>query len=175
MIFLTILGVTEILCSFKLVLERKAGKELPESSRLEFLEKFLASSFGLSDSEENTYGLLNSGGIADFLLLKTLLAICQRSWKLSFWEVTDSFVLLSYGRLAASRTFLQWLTAYLNFTLDSEDRLCWYKRKKWFLWTMSATQAAENHWDKGGVTWYLHWWIFTSIPTCTQSQNWLEV
>ena len=80
------MGVTEILCSFKLVLERKAGKELPQSSRLEFLEKFLASSFGLSDSEENTYGLLNSGGIADFLLLKTLLAICQRSWKLSFWE-----------------------------------------------------------------------------------------
>ena len=37
---LTILGVTEILCSFRLVLEGKAGKEMPESSRLEFLEKF---------------------------------------------------------------------------------------------------------------------------------------
>ena len=32
----------EILCSFKLVLEGKTGKEIPESSRLEFLEKFLA-------------------------------------------------------------------------------------------------------------------------------------
>ena len=40
--FLTILGVTEILCSFKLVLEEKTGKEIPESSRLEFLEKILA-------------------------------------------------------------------------------------------------------------------------------------
>ena len=40
--FLTILGVTEILCSFKLVLEEKTGKEIPESSRLEFLEKVLA-------------------------------------------------------------------------------------------------------------------------------------
>ena len=40
MTFLTILGVTEILCSFRLVLEGKIGKEIPESSRLEFLEKF---------------------------------------------------------------------------------------------------------------------------------------
>ena len=38
--FLTILGVTEILCSLKLVLDRKTGKEIPESSRLEFLESF---------------------------------------------------------------------------------------------------------------------------------------
>ena len=40
MTFLTILGVTEILCSFKLVLEGKTSKEIPESSRSEFLEKF---------------------------------------------------------------------------------------------------------------------------------------
>ena len=37
MTFLTILGVTEILCSFRLVLEGQAGKEIPESSRIEFL------------------------------------------------------------------------------------------------------------------------------------------
>ena len=40
---LTILGIMEILCSFRLVLEGKIGKEISESSRLEFLEKFLAS------------------------------------------------------------------------------------------------------------------------------------
>ena len=50
MTFLTILGVTEILCSFKLVLEGKTGKELPESSRLDFLEKFLANNFARSDT-----------------------------------------------------------------------------------------------------------------------------
>ena len=32
MIFLTILGVTEILCSFRLVLGGKTSKEIPESS-----------------------------------------------------------------------------------------------------------------------------------------------
>ena len=34
--FLAILGVTEILCTFRLVLERKTSTEIPESSGLEF-------------------------------------------------------------------------------------------------------------------------------------------
>ena len=74
-IFLTILGVTEILCRFKLVLEGKTSKETPESSRLEFKEKFSANNFTLSDAEDNTSGPLNRGGIADLPLLRTLLAI----------------------------------------------------------------------------------------------------
>ena len=93
MTFLTILGVAEILCSFRLVLEGKAGKEIPESSRLEFLEKFSANNFALSDAEDNTSGLLNRGGIADLPLLRTLLAIRQKSREPSFWEMMDSFVL----------------------------------------------------------------------------------
>ena len=43
----------EILFSFRLVLEGKAGKEIPEASRLELLEKYLANNFVLSDAEEN--------------------------------------------------------------------------------------------------------------------------
>ena len=69
------MGVTEILCSFKLVLEGKTGKETPDSSRLEFLVKFSANNFALSDAEDNTSGPLNRGGIADLPLLRTLLAI----------------------------------------------------------------------------------------------------
>ena len=79
MTFSTILGVTEILCSFRLVLEGKTSKEIPESSRLEFLEKFSANNFALSDAEDNTSGPLNRGGIADLPLLRTLLAIHQKS------------------------------------------------------------------------------------------------
>ena len=41
MIFLTIFGFTEILWSFRFVLEGKTSKEIPKSSRLAFLEKFL--------------------------------------------------------------------------------------------------------------------------------------
>ena len=44
------LGVIEILCSVRLVLEGKTGKELTELSRLEVLEKFLASNLTLSEA-----------------------------------------------------------------------------------------------------------------------------
>ena len=62
--FLTILGVMDILCSFRLVLEGKTGKEIPESSRFEFLEKFLANNFALSDAVDNTSGPLNKDGVS---------------------------------------------------------------------------------------------------------------
>ena len=70
MTFLTIFGVTEILCSFRLVLEWKTGKEIPQSSRLEFLEKISANNFALSDAEDNSWSL-NRGGIGMFLSRKT--------------------------------------------------------------------------------------------------------
>ena len=72
MTFLTILGVTEILYSFRLVLERTMGKEILESSSLEFLEQFLANNFALLDAEDNTSGPLNRGGTADLSLLRTI-------------------------------------------------------------------------------------------------------
>ena len=118
MTFLTILGVTEILCSFRLVLEGKTGKQIPESSKLEFLEKFLPNNFALSDAEDNTSGPLIRGSISDLSLLRTLLANLQKCLGLSFWEVMDSFVLLACTSLAASRTFLQ-----RYFHLDLEDLL----------------------------------------------------
>ena len=117
----------EILCSTTLVLEGKTGKEIPESSRFEFFENLLVNDFALSDAEDNTSGPLNRGSIADLPLLRTLLAIRQKSREPSFWEVMDSFVLVAYASLAASRTLLQQLLACLNFTLDSEDLFCWYK------------------------------------------------
>ena len=79
MIFLTILVLSEILCSFTLVLEGETGKGIPESSRLDFVEKFVAKNFALSDTEGNTSGPLNEGSITDLSLLRTLLAIRQKS------------------------------------------------------------------------------------------------
>ena len=67
MTFLTILGVAEILCSFRLVLEGKTGHEIPKLSRLEFLVKFLANTFALSDTEDHL--LLNRRVIADLPLV----------------------------------------------------------------------------------------------------------
>ena len=143
----------------------------PWPSRLELLEKFLANNFALSYVEGNTSGSLNSRGIADLLFLRTLLAIHQKSLEPSFWEVMDSFVLLGYGSLAASRTLLLRLLACLNFTLESKDLSLLYKQKKWFLWIMAAAQTAENQEHEWGLTWYFLWVIYTLIPTWTHSHN----
>ena len=95
-----------------------------------FLEKFSANNFALSDAEDNTFGALNRGGIADLLLLSTLLAIRQKSREPSFWEVMDSFVLLAYASFATSKILSLQLLVCLNFILDSEDVFCWYKQKE---------------------------------------------
>ena len=79
MTFLIILEYTEILCSFKLVLKGKTGEEVAGSSSLEFLEKFSVNNLALSDAEGNNSAPLNKGGIADLLLLRTLLATRQKS------------------------------------------------------------------------------------------------
>ena len=54
MTFLNILRVTETLWSFRLVLDEKTGKEIPDSSRLEFLGKFSGNNFAKSDAKGNT-------------------------------------------------------------------------------------------------------------------------
>ena len=143
------MGDAEILCSFKLVLEGKKGKEITESSRLEFLGKFSVNNFALLEAEDNTSVPLNRGGIAHLPLLRTLLAIRRKSQESSFWKVMDAFVLLAYANLAALRTLLQWLLACVKFTLEAEDLSFWYKRKG-FLWAMATAQAAENHGDEWG-------------------------
>ena len=162
----------QILCSFRLVIEGKTGKGIPKSSILELLEKFLANNFSLSDAEDNTSRPLNRWGIAHLPLLRTLLAICQKSGEPSFWEVMDSFVLLAYASLEASRTLFQQLLACLGFTLDSEDLFCWCKQKKWFLW--AAAQTHENYGDEWSSSWYLLILIFTnvnSLPRFTSSSK----
>ena len=45
MTFLTNLGITKILCSFRVILIRKVCKKIPQLPRLEFLEKFLENNF----------------------------------------------------------------------------------------------------------------------------------
>ena len=94
--FLITLGVMEILYSFIFFLEGKTCKEIPRSSKLEFLEEFLGNNFALSDAEDIASKLWKRRGIAYLPFLRTLFAIWLKSWKPSFWEVMDSFVLLAY-------------------------------------------------------------------------------
>ena len=103
-----------------LVLEGKTGKEIPESSRLGFLEKFLANNFALPDAEDNTSASLNRGGIADLFLLRTLLAKNMRAkflrsdWLFCFMNICKSG---SFKNPFATITSLPDLYCRLKFIL----------------------------------------------------------
>ena len=56
MAFLSILGILLITSILRLVLEEKAGWEIPESSRLEFTENIPANNFRLINAEDNKTG-----------------------------------------------------------------------------------------------------------------------
>ena len=107
MTFSNILGVMEILCSFRLVLEGKTGKEIPESSKFGFVEKFLANNFALSDAEDNTSGPLNRGGIANLPLLRT--PNSPKVPRAKFLGSDGLFCFSSICKFGTSRTLLQQL------------------------------------------------------------------
>ena len=143
--FLTNLG--EILCSFKLVLEGKTDKDTHVIKIRVFIKVFIKQ-FCFIRYRPQRHQTIEWGGIADLPLLRTLLAIRQRSWEPIFWEVMGSFVLLAHERLAAARTVLQRLLACLNFTLESEDLSFWYKRKCDFyeLWQQRTSNWKPWRW-----------------------------
>ena len=86
----------------------KKGKQAKRyQSHQSYQKKNLVTNFALSDAEDNNSRPLNRGRIAYLPLLERPLAICQKSQESGFWEVMDSFVLLAYVSLAASRTCLQ--------------------------------------------------------------------
>ena len=124
------LGVTYIFYSFRLVLEGKTGKEIHDSSRLEFLEKFFTI---LLYQMQNTSGPLNRGGIAD-LSLMSYVRFFFKSQKQSFWEVIDSFCFISICKFGSLKKPFATTTNLSKFPLDLEDLFCWYKQKKRLLW-----------------------------------------
>ena len=134
---------------------------------MEFLETFLGNSFALSDVEDNTPSCW----------IEVLVEVLRANFfgfhgffnfiNSKFGSFKDPFAMIC--KLVCKLMILQ--LACLNFTLDSQDLYCWFKRKNRYLWIMAAAQAAENHGDEWGLTWYLRWGIFTSIPFWTHSQN----
>ena len=58
----------------------------------------------------------------------------------------NPFVLVAYASVAVSRPLLQWLLTCLNFTLDL-DLFCWYRWKKWFLWTSCWKLSGSMRFD----------------------------
>ena len=141
------MGVTEIICSFRLVLEGKTGEETNESSRSEFLKKFSANNFAYSDAEDNTSRLFNRGGVADLLLATKFLGSERLFSFISIYKFG------SFRHPFATITSLSGL--YFGF-------------RRFILLVQTKKVICMNHGDEGG--WYL-WGIYTLIPTWTHSQN----
>ena len=76
----------------------KADKEILKSSIFEFLEIFSANGFTFFEAKGSTSGPepLNRGGIADLPLLRTLLAIHQKSREPGFWQTMASCFISIY-------------------------------------------------------------------------------
>ena len=121
---------------------KKAGTEITESSRLEFFEKNLANKLDAEDSISGPYSRF------------TFVESTTSNWPWVMWA--QPLGTETQNILAASRTVLQWLLAWLNFTLDKEDLFCCYKWKCWkprrWMW---LAQAPEKHGDEWGLTIYL--------------------
>ena len=146
--FVTILGVMERLCNFRLVLERKTGKEIPESSRLEFLEKVLANNFALSDAEDNNSSLLNRGGIySRFTFVENTISNSPKVLRAKFLGVMDSFVLItSLSELYFRFRFI--LLVQMKKKKDFYD--LWQQHK--LLKTMEMSVVRPATYDE----WYIH-------------------
>ena len=102
---------------------------------------------------------MNSGVIADLALLKTLLAICQKSWELRSREVIDFLCFSSICKLVSFKN--------PSATITCMSEL--YKWKKLFCELLQQHKLLKTM--EWGLTWYLWWAIYTSIPTWTDSQN----
>ena len=112
----------------------------------DWVQKFPTNNFALSNAKDNTLGLLNRRGIVDLPLLRTLLAICQKFWKLSFWEVMSSSILLAYAILATSRTLLQWWIACQNIALNSKDLSFFVQTKKVISMNYGSSTSSWKPW-----------------------------
>ena len=117
--------------------------------------------FMLSEAEDNTSGPLNRWDIADLPLLRKLLAICQ--------VPRDKF--LGSDGLCFSRIckFCSFKNPFATITSLSEL----YFRFRRFVLLVQMKKVisvkSKNHGDEWEWTWYLQWWIYTSIPTWTYS------
>ena len=133
---------------FQISSRRETGKEIPESSRLEFLEKFSANNFALSDAEDNTSGPLNRGGIADLKpVLRTLLAIRQKSQESSFWELMDS-CFNSISKFGSFKNPLAMITSLSEVYFRLRKFILLIQTKKAISRNYGSKQVAENHGDE---------------------------
>ena len=105
--------------------------------------------------------------VSRFTFFENTISNSRKVLRAKFLESDVLFCFISICKFCSFK-FLFVTGLVLVWTLGLDLSFC-YKRKKWFLLTMAAAQAAENHGDAWGLTWYFLWGLYTSIPTWTQN------
>ena len=152
MTFLYVLGVTEILCSFRLVLEGKTGNKITESSRLEFKEKIFANKFFFTRCKRQHPWAVEEKGYSGFTIVENTISNLPKVLRAKFLVSNRPF---SFSSICMFGTFKNPFA-----TTTSLSELCFRfgrftlleHTKKWFLWTIAAAQAHENHEDEWDLT-----------------------
>ena len=106
--------------------------KIPESSRLEFLEKISANDFHLSDAEDNTSSPLNSR----FSFVENTIGNLPKVQRPKFLGSDGLLCFISICKFGSFKKSFAAITSLSDFTLDSKGLFCWYKQ---------IAQAAENH------------------------------
>ena len=111
-------------------------------------ETFSANNFALSDSEGNTSRWLNRRAIADLPLLRTLLAICQKSREPSFWEMMESF----FSSICKFDVFKKPFTTITSLL----ELYVWFRR---FILLLQTKKAISMSYGSSASSWKQWRWV----------------
>ena len=124
--------------------------------------------FALSHAEDNTSVPLNRGVTAESTT-RTLLAIPQKSWEPSFWEVID-FCFISICKFGRFRNPFAKITNLSELHFEFRRFIPLAKMKKVISINYDSSTSSWKLWRwELGLTWYCRLGIYK--PTWTQSKN----
>ena len=131
MTFLTILGVTEISYRFRLVLEGRTGKEMPESSKIRVLSKVFSKQFCFIRCKRQRLQAVVQRRYSRFTFVENTNSNSPKVPSAKFLGIYELFLFYQHTQIwQLQENPFATLLVCLNFTFDSEDLLCWYKRQK---------------------------------------------
>ena len=163
----------EILCSFRIVLEGKTGKDVPESSRLEFSEKFLANNFAWSEAENSTSGPLKRGGITDLPLVENTISKWPKVPTAKFLgsDRPHYFISISTMHIWQLQEPFATITSLSELSVRLRRFILLVQTKKVISMNYGSSSSSWKPWRWVRLDLILRWGIYTSVPTWTHSQN----
>ena len=107
---------------------------------------------------------MNRGGIADIPLLITLLAICQKSWEASFWEVMDSFCFITICKFGSFKNPFVGITSLLEF----------YFRFRRFILLIQTKKVISMNYGSSTSSWKPWRWAISEVWPDTMRDRYIN-